>query len=80
MSTIENATSQRDPGTAINGLLEQWGAEPVLTNKQIDLKAAELWKSKDQFERELREDADKTNMKLLQMKMECHDKITAARE
>jgi hypothetical protein len=52
----------------------------VLTNKQIDLKAAELWKSKDQFERELREDADKTNMKLLQMKMECHDKITAARE
>ena len=57
MSTIEDMTSHKEPGEAINGLLQKWNAEPVLTNKQIDLKAAELWKSKDQFEKELREDA-----------------------
>lgn len=41
-----------------------WGNEPVKTDRQIEIFANELWKSKAEFERELRQEHDKRDYKM----------------
>ena len=43
-------------------MLSKWEKEPVLTNDQIDVRAAELWKTKEQFEKELAADVEKSSV------------------
>lgn len=58
---IEEQSDRKSiPGNAISHLLQKWAAEPVLTNEQIDKRAAELWKTKEQFEKELAADVEKS--------------------
>lgn len=40
-------------------MMKFWGEEPVRSDRDIEILANELWKSKEQFEAELREEHDK---------------------
>lgn len=81
LNEIELKTDKLPPPTTqINQMLTKWGKEPVLTNDQIDTRAAELWKTKEQFEKELAADVEKSAVIINRVKNECHNKITRARE
>lgn len=50
LEDLESKQKTSYPGVAINQMLTKWGNEPQLTAKNIDNRAAELWKTKEQFE------------------------------
>ena len=47
------------PGYAISQMMKFWGEEPVQSDRHIEILANELWKSKEQFEIELRQEQDR---------------------
>lgn len=54
---MQKKTNQ--PGYAVSQMMKFWGEEPVRSDRDIEILANELWKSKEEFETELREEHDK---------------------
>ena len=56
------------PGYAIEQMMKVWGGQPLQTVRDIEIFANELWKSKEQFERELRDEQDKRDLAMVAFK------------
>ena len=67
------------PGDEIFTMMEEWGKQPVLTNQQIDTRAAELWKTKEQFEKDLWAEVTRADSLLSKMKQECSKRVQQIR-
>ena len=51
---LEKQKKTDTPGHAIEQLMQLWGNQPVKSAQDIEMFANELWKTKEQFERELK--------------------------
>jgi hypothetical protein len=67
------------PGNAIKQMLDKWDNEPIVSNVQIDEGAAELWKTKEQFEHDLWLDVQNTDLLIRKVKLECNNKVDRIR-
>jgi hypothetical protein len=68
------------PGYAIGQMMHFWGEEPLQTDRDIEILANQLWKSKEQFEKELREEHDKRDYAMEKLKKKEKQKAKYLKE
>ena len=77
---LEDAHRHKAPGEKLTKLLGDWDKEPPITAKYVEKWATELWKSKEQFEKELRDEYSKIALMEKRIKAQCQDKIMKVRQ
>jgi hypothetical protein len=61
-------------------MMKFWGEEPVHSDRHIEILANELWKSKEQFENELREEQDRRDYAMESLRIKERTKAQYLKE
>ena len=80
LTVLQGKETTPNPGWAVQRMMTKWGEEPLKTNQQIDMDAAVLWKTREQFEKELYEEETLNRELIKQMKEQCKFRIQKVRE
>ena len=79
LNICEQENAGRNPGVAVKDLLKRWSVEPLQTAKEIEAYANELWVTREQFEKELRNEQRGAELEILKAKMNYQIKLDSLR-
>jgi hypothetical protein len=81
MTSFDNQLGDsREPGATISHMMNKWGEEPVLTNKEIQNRCDGLWITLKEFEQYLRDSAAQNESIVAKIKDEFENRQANDRE
>lgn len=81
MASYDNQLGDsREPGATISNMMNQWGAEPVLTNKEIQKRCDGLWITLKEFEQYLNDSVSENESIIAKIKEEFNNRQITDRE